>query len=139
VNLQQLHTLIVVSEQESIRSAARILNLSQPAVTRNMRELEKSVGAPLLRRGTKGVELIAYGLALLRRAHIILEQTKRAQDELDQMQDGSGGTLNIAITSTAAVAILPTALQRFRRLMPRVDLAISEASHSNVQDRLQSG
>lgn len=138
MNLQQLQTFVVVSEHESIRSAARALNISQPTVTRTMRELEKSVGAPLLHRGNKGVELTVFGLALLRRTHLILEEARRAQDELDQMQDGSGGVLNVAITSTTAVSVFPKALLAFRNLMPRVELAVSEASHSHVQQRLET-
>lgn len=138
MNLQQLHTFVAVSEHESIRSAARALNISQPSVTRTMRELEKSVGAPLLLRGTKGVELTIFGLALLRRTHIILEEARRAQDELDQMQDGSGGVLNVAITSTVAVSVFSKALRAFRNHMPRVELAVSEASHSHVQQRLET-
>jgi LysR family transcriptional regulator of abg operon len=139
MNLQQLHAFTAVAEQQSIRSAARVLELSQPAVTRIMRELEKSVGAPLLHRGSKGIELTAFGQALLRRAHIILEEARKAQDELDQMQDGAGGNLNVAISSTAALSIFPGALMSFRKRMPRVELSISEVSPPNTQDQLAAG
>jgi len=139
MNLQQLYVFTIVAEQQSIRSAARVLDLSQPAVTRIMRELEKNVGAQLLHRGSKGIELTEFGQALLKRAHIILEETRKAQDELDQMQDGAGGNLNIAISSTAALSIFPRALAAFRQRMPRVELSIVEVSPPNSQDQLAAG
>lgn len=139
MNLQQLHAFTVVAEQQSIRSAARVLDLSQPAVTRIMRELEKNVGAPLLHRGSKGIELTEFGHALLKRAHIILEEARKAQDELDQMQDGAGGVLSMAISSSAALSILPRALKAFRQRMPRVELSISEVASPSTQDQLAAG
>ena len=139
MNLQHLHAFTIVAQQQSIRSAARVLGLSQPAVTRIMRELERNVQTPLLHRGSKGIELTAFGHALLRRAHLILEEARKAQDELDQMRDGAGGSLNIAISSTAALSMFPQALQRFRERMPRVALTISESAPPHTQDLLEAG
>ncbi|RDU99081.1 LysR family transcriptional regulator [Trinickia dinghuensis] len=139
MNLQQLRAFSVVAQQQSIRGAAPILGLSQPAVTRLMRELEKSVGAVLLHRSSQGIELTEFGHALLKRAHLILEEVRSAQDELDQMQDGAGGTLDIAISSTAALSIFPRALRTFRQRMPRVELSIAESSPPSTQDQLASG
>lgn len=139
MNLQHLHAFTIVAQQQSIRSAARVLGLSQPAVTRIMRELERNVDTHLLHRGSKGIELTPYGNALLKRAHLILEEARKAQDELDQMRDGAGGSLNIAISSTSALSLFPLALQKFRERMPRVELTISESSPPHTQDQLEAG
>ncbi|VVD93557.1 HTH-type transcriptional regulator TsaR [Pandoraea aquatica] len=139
MNLQHLHAFTIVAQQQSIRSAARVLGLSQPAVTRIMRELERNVDTHLLHRGSKGIELTPFGQALLKRAHLILEEARKAQDELDQMRDGAGGSLNIAISSTAALSLFPSALQRFRERMPRVELTISESAPPHTQDQLEAG
>ena len=64
MNLRQLRTFVLIAEHGSIRAAARALHLTQPAATRNLRELEQSLDAELVRRSPKGVELTAYGQAL---------------------------------------------------------------------------
>ena len=60
----QLHAFVAVVEQMSIRAAARVLGISQPAVTKIVRELEREVDAPLVERSVKGVRLTPFGEAL---------------------------------------------------------------------------
>lgn len=139
MNLRQLRTFTMVAEQGSIRAAARLQHLTQPAVTRAVRELEASVGVALVRRSAKGVELTEYGQALLKRANVIFEEARRAQDELLQMRDGAGGRLDVAFSSTVGMTILPQAMRAFRARMPKIELALSEGSLPLSKDELALG
>ena len=61
MNLRQLRAFVLIADHRSIRAAARALFVTQPAATRSLRELEQSVGAELVRRSARGVELTTYG------------------------------------------------------------------------------
>lgn len=138
MNLRQLRAFVLIAEHRSIRAAARALFVTQPAATRSLRELEQSVGAELVRRSARGVELTTYGEALYKRAVIILQETRRAQEEIGQMLDGEGGTLNLAISSSALTA-LPAALMAFRARMPRVAVSFNEVAPPYSHEQLESG
>ena len=138
MNLRQLRAFVLIAEHRSIRAAARALFITQPAATRSLRELEQSVGAELVRRSARGVELTTYGDALYKRAVIILQETRRAQEEIGQMLDGEGGTLNLAISSSALTA-LPAALMAFRQRMPRVAVSFNEVAPPYSHEQLESG
>lgn len=139
MNLRQLDTFKAVAETGSIRAAARLLCLTQPAVTHTVRELEQSVGALLLRRSVKGVELTDLGTALLKRAHLVLNEVRRTQEEIIQLRDGVGGSLCIAFSSIAAMRVLTPALKAFRAMRPQVALELHEVTLPAVQDQWQNG
>jgi LysR family transcriptional regulator of abg operon len=138
MNLRQLRAFVLIAEHRSIRAAARALFVTQPAATRSLRELEQSVGAELVRRSAKGVELTTYGEALYKRAILILQEARKAQEEIGQMRDGEGGTLNLAVSS-AALTVLPAALASFRQRMPRVSVAFNEVAPPYSHEQLESG
>jgi len=138
MNLRQLRAFALIAEHGSIRAAARALAVTQPAATRSLRELEQSVGVDLVRRSVKGVELTSYGEALYKRAIVILQETRRAREEIGQMRDGEGGTLNLAVSS-AALVVVPDALVAFRARMPRVAVSFNEVAPPYSHEQLESG
>ncbi|OZI44874.1 LysR family transcriptional regulator [Bordetella genomosp. 5] len=138
MNLRQLRAFVLIAEHGSIRAAARALFITQPAATRSLRELEASVGAELVQRSVRGIELTPYGEALYKRAVLMLQEARRAQEEIAQMRDGAGGTLNLAISS-AALTVLPAALAAFRARMPRVAVSFNEVAPPYSHDQLEAG
>ena len=91
-----------------------------------------------MRRSPKGVELTAYGQALYKRAVLILQETRRAQEEIGQMKDGAGGSLHLAVSSSA-LTVLPGALRDFRQRMPRVSVSFNEVAPPHSHELLESG
>lgn len=126
LNLHQLHVFQAVAEAGGIRAAARLLGLTQPAVTYIVRELERTVGAALLQRTRGGIELTAMGSALHQRAILLLSEMRRTEDELAQLRDGTGGSLCIAFSSGAAIRVLVPTLNRFRQLRQGVSIELHE-------------
>lgn len=118
----QLQAFLAVAEHGSIRAAARQLFVSQPAVTRTVRELESSLEVPLVVRGARGVELTEYGRAFQVRARLLVEEARRAREELQQLKRGMSGLVRVGISSLPAMVLLPEAFARFRRLMPQAEL-----------------
>ena len=109
---RRLETFRVVAQTGQISAAARSLNLSQPAVTAQIRQLEAEIGKPLFTRHASGVQLTATGSTLLGyalRVHRLLEEA------CEQVQSGAGpgGELRLAASTTAAGHILPLVLRGF--------------------------
>lgn len=109
---RKLETFRVVAQVGQISGAARSLNLSQPAVTAKIRQLEAEVGQPLFIRHASGVELTEAGRLLLhyaRRIHVLLEEAR----ERILGESSMGGELRLGASTTAAAYILPPVLRSF--------------------------
>lgn len=135
----QLHAFVAVVEQMSIRAAARVLGISQPAVTKIVRELEREVGAPLVERSVKGVRLTQFGLAFAPRARLLLADMERARDEIAQIRDGATGSVSLAVSASFALTVLPAAFKDFHTRLPAVDVQFSEAVLPWMLARLRDG
>lgn len=125
MNLRHLEIFRRVAEAGGIRAAARGAALTQPALTYAIRELERSVGAPLFVRSARGVVPTEIGQALLRRSTRVFDELRRAEEEIAQLRDGAGH-LRAAFSSLAAARLLPDALLAFRRRCPEVTLELVE-------------
>jgi len=135
----QLQAFVAVVEQASIRGAARSLGLSQPAVTKIVRELEREVGAPLVERSVKGVRLTPFGEAFAPRARLLLADMRRARDEIAQIRDGATGQVALAVSTSVALTVLPSAFKEFHTRLPAVGVHFSEAVLPWMLSRLRDG
>jgi DNA-binding transcriptional LysR family regulator len=136
---RQLQAFVAVTEQASIRGAARVLGLSQPAVTKAVHELEREMGAPLVERSVTGVRLTGYGAAFAPRARLLLADMQRARDEIAQIRDGVSGRVAVAVSTSFALSVLPAAFKDFHAQSPAVDVQISEAVLPAMLARLRDG
>lgn len=136
---QQLKTFITVAECRSIRSAARALYVSQPAVTRTIRELELDLDVELVHRSVNGVELTQAGHAFYARANLLLEEMRRAREELSFLKAGGHGRVAAAVTTAVGLTVLPQALQAFTERMPQAHIRLTQDSGMAAHKKLQDG
>lgn len=139
VKLHQLRAFLAVADHRSIRAAARALGLSQPAITKTVRELERDFGVLLLRRSVAGIDLTEAGIAFAIRARLLVEEMHRARAEIEEIRDGARGTVSIAVSSTVALTLLPGAFAAFRAQMPGVRVALAEATLPDALAGLRDG
>jgi LysR family transcriptional regulator of abg operon len=139
MKLNQLRNVAAIAKQGSLRGAARALGLAQPALTRSVRELEHELGAPLFERARRGMTLTPVGEAFVRRANAILTDVRRAQEEVEQISGGIGGSLVAGLSIAAHIALLPKSLQRFRKRYPDVRLRILEGFFPTLESGLKDG
>ncbi len=121
--LRQLQILVAVSRTLSFTRAAREIHLTQPAVSMQMRELERIAGLPLFERGRGRLHLTAAGEALLGHAQRILGELHDAEESLAALTGLRRGRLAIAVVSTAKY-FAPKLLALFVRVHPGIDLRL---------------
>ena len=139
LRFHQLRALVGVVEHGGIRAAARVLNISQAALTKSLRDLEADANLPLLVRSSRGVSLTPAGDKLLARAKLIVRQLDLASDELAQAADAQRGHINVACTPLASIKYLSLALQMFRSRYPHVQVNLSEGLIPRALPRLRDG
>ena len=124
MELEQLRTFAAIARLGSLSAASATVNLSQPAVSRQVQALERRLGAKLLERGARGVRLTEAGEAVARGAGDVLARLEELDAELALLRGGEGGTLRVGATVTVCLYLLPPLLRRFRESYPRQEIVI---------------
>src|SRR6476469_3456526 len=136
MDLRQLRTLSEVADRGSFSAAAEALRVSQPAVSQQIRALEREIGEPLLDRGGRGARLTDRGVMVHRYAQRMLALSDEFQREL---ADGDGeltGSLVVGSSTGLGEHVLPLLLGGFRAEHPRVTVSLRIEATSTVIDRV---
>jgi LysR family transcriptional regulator, regulator of abg operon len=139
MKLHALQALVAAVEEGSLRGAARRIGLSQPALTKIVRELELELAAPLLDRTSRGVLPTAQGKVLYQHALKALRELGSAVDEINQLGGQMVGELTVGAVPVAVMLLVPEALRTFGREFPGVRLRLSEELFFAQLQRLRSG
>ncbi|TAM04292.1 MAG: LysR family transcriptional regulator [Pusillimonas sp.] len=139
MKLHQLRDFIAVARAGSIHQAARDLKAAQPALTKSIRQLEKVLGTPLFERTARGTVLNAFGKRFLARAELATNELNRGKDELEQLLDGKGGRIAIALSGTPSMLFLPNAITTFRRRYPEAQVRIVDGLFPVMLPGLRDG
>lgn len=125
LNLHHLRTFAAVVRADGFGAAARALGVSQPAVSRAVRDLEREVGEPLLERGARGVRPTALGRALFDHAQAVATAERGAEEVIASARGLERGALHVGASTTIATYLLPPLIGAFARAHPGVDLRLS--------------
>ncbi|MFJ2362223.1 LysR substrate-binding domain-containing protein [Pseudomonas sp. NPDC087697] len=139
MKLHQLRALVSICESGSIQEASRMLHISQPALSKGIKELEAELGVPLLIRSNRGITATEYGERLVRRARLILEEVRRASDEIDTLKGVMDGKLSIGVSPVTPSAQFVNSLNRYRKRYPKVKIQIHELRPSKLMEGLREG
>ncbi|PTY05795.1 LysR family transcriptional regulator [Opitutaceae bacterium EW11] len=126
MELRHLRYFVAVGSQGNYRKAAEALHVSQPALSKQISDLEEELGVALLERHSRGARLTSGGRAFLEEAQEILARVERAASKTRDAQRGDTDVLRIGQISFLASSFLPRALASFRRKYPHVDVKIGE-------------
>lgn len=138
-SVRQLRLVLAVAESGSMVRAGEAVGLTQPAVTRAVRELETDLGVPLFERGNRGVTPTVYGETLVRHAQIALAQLAHAAEAIDDLAHGAGGRVVIGTLLAASAWLLPRAIAKLRAERPRVIVEVVEGTNDRLQPMLVRG
>ncbi|MGW7679223.1 LysR family transcriptional regulator [Kribbella sp. NPDC054772] len=129
--LRQLEYLVTVIDEGSFTRAAELLHVTQPALSHQIRTLERSAGGPLLERLPRAVRLTPTGRAMLPHARAALADAERARCAARQAAGLEVGELQIATLYSITLGVLPQALRRWRQTHPDVGIRLFEHRHTD--------
>ncbi|MFT3928165.1 MAG: LysR substrate-binding domain-containing protein [Myxococcales bacterium] len=133
MDLDKLRAFAAVAEEGNITRAARRLRTSQPAVSKQVSELEESLGAVLFDRLPRGVRLTEAGQVLMRHTQQILAAERLAENEIAELSGLTRGKLSIGASTTIGSYLLPGVFGAFQRKHPQVRLELEIANTTVIQ------
>lgn len=139
LELRHLRYFVTVAEELHFGRAAQRLHISQPPLSMQIRALEELIGAQLLNRTQRRVELTEAGRVFLREARQILERTSEAVLAAQRASRGEAGELALGFVSVADYHVLPPLLREFRARAPGVRLTLTEATTDRLTEDLAAG
>lgn len=138
LKFKQLRLLVAVGKHHNIQNAARELNVSQPAATKMIKELELDFEVLLFERTNRGVIPTVYGEALIRHGKLIFSQVSNAAQELEDLNEGSVGRVVVGSLLAAAPTLLPLAISQVLKDRPNVTIKVIEGTNEALMPALRS-
>jgi len=139
LKLRHLNLLVAVSKHGSIAKAADVTNITQPAATKTIRDLEASLGLQLFERTNRGVEPTIYGSTLIKHARLILSEVKHTSEELLSLHEGLMGHVSVGILLAAAPLLLPRAVALLQTERPKISISVVERTNNELMPALRVG
>jgi DNA-binding transcriptional LysR family regulator len=139
LNLRHLTSFVAVAEHLHFTRAADQLGVAQPALSQQIRKLERELGVELFIRESRKVELSEFGKALLPRARRLLNQAAIARKEILEMSGLQRGHLRVGASGTIAAFLLPELLAQYRRRYPNIVLEMVQRRSEPVLDLVEAG
>jgi DNA-binding transcriptional LysR family regulator len=131
-----LQTFRAVAELKHFAKAAALRNLSQPAVSHQIAQLEEEVGARLFNRKGRSISLTVVGEVLLEEAYRVLSAIDRAEERVREAARGTIGRVRIGVSQTAGLYLLNELLVRYRETHPAYELHVEFANEGALLDRV---
>lgn len=139
IRLRHLHTFVAVAQQGTLGRAAETFNLSQPALSKTLNELEQLTGTRLFERGRLGAQLTVPGEQFLTHAVKVLDALNTAGQALNRKEDASADVVRVGALPTAALGILPAAIGRFHQQQKSTSLQVATMNNTMLLAGLKSG
>jgi DNA-binding transcriptional LysR family regulator len=140
MELRHLRYFVAVGEEQHYGRAARRLRVAQPALSRQIQDLEREVGFKLFERLPRGVRLSAAGTLFLADARRILQDVSEAAGRSARVARGQSGTLRVGFTESASWrGVVPESFRRFRELQPDAELQLQASPSLEQLEAIRSG
>src|SRR5260370_24620762 len=140
MELRHLRYFVAVGEEQHYGRAARRLHVAQPALSRQIQDLEEEIGFRLFDRLPRGVKISEAGKLFLNDARRILQEVNDATARAERIASGLAGTLRMGfVQSMSWRGIVPDSFRRFRELQPDAELQLKPSSSSDQLPAIQSG
>lgn len=139
MELRVLQYFLAVAREQSVSGAAEYLHLSQPTLSRQLKDLEEALGKQLFIRGNRKITLTEEGMILRKRAEEILDLVQKTEKEITLNDEAVAGDLYIGAGETDAIRVLARAARQLQEKHPGVRVHISSGDSVDVTDELDKG
>ncbi len=138
LRFRDLTLLVALGEGNSLRTAAQILNVTQPALSRTLTEIESTFGCALFDRGARGLTPTAQGFSAVRGARQLLRELERVGEEVE-LSSESASVIRIGAPHFVAHGHLPQLMERFHRMGVAARIKLTEGAANDLFDKLLEG
>src|SRR6201988_4057267 len=139
MELRHLRYFVAVCEALNFTKAAAQLRIAQPALSRQVQDLEDEIGVDLLKRSPRGVTITAEGKLFLEEAREVLKRADESVEKVRALARGEYGELHVGYAPSPTVEILPPALAGFQKAFPRVRVLLHDLSERELIEGLRNG
>lgn len=139
MEIRVLEYFLAVAREQSISGAAEVLHLTQPTLSRQLKELEDEMGKQLLIRGSRRITLTEEGMLLRKRAEEIVSLVRRTRDEVMRSTEDISGDVYIGAGETHCMRILADVMTDIRREFPGVRFHTVSGDSADIMERLDKG
>ncbi len=139
ITLQQMEALICLAEEGSFSLAAKKMHLTQPALTKSIRNAEDYLGARLVNRSSTGITLTPEGKILYDYARRMIKLRDEAKEKITSLGANTGGNIYIGASTIPATYILPRVLAALRQKNPEITVNIKTADSEEVMNMVLAG
>jgi DNA-binding transcriptional LysR family regulator len=136
---RQLLLLIALDDYRNIHRAAEELHMTQPAASKQIKDLEEMLDVRLFERLPRGMEPTIYGETMIRHARMALTSLALAHDDLVALKAGLSGQVEVGVIMSPAMALLPRAIARIKEQAPLLRIGVHLESSNVLLDKLQRG
>ena len=139
MEIRVLQYFLTIAREESISKAAEVLHITQPTLSRQMKELEDEFQKQLFIRGNRKITLTKDGILLKQYAQEIINLTQKAERELSKEQDDLSGDIYIGGGESASMRLVMRVIASMQKIYPQVHFHIFSGNAQDVADKLDSG
>ena len=136
---RQLLLLIALDDYRNIHRAAEELHMTQPAASKQIKDLEEMLDVRLFERLPRGMEPTIYGETMIRHARMALTSLALAHDDIVALRAGLAGQVEVGVIMSPAMGLLPRALARIKEQAPLLRIGVQVESSNVLLDKLQRG
>ncbi|WP_090220058.1 LysR substrate-binding domain-containing protein [Litoreibacter janthinus] len=134
-----MRALVALSDLKLVARVSEALGVTQPAVSKQIAELEKIVGVPVVTRDRNRLYLTPIGTRLAEHARQALGQLDRAAFDIEAMTSGVSGSVAVGVVSSVAPTLLPSTISLFKRSTPQANVSVSEGHFVELLPQLEAG
>lgn len=139
ITLRHLRAIVALADLKLVARVSEALGVTQPAVSKQIAELEKIVGVPVVTRDRNRLYLTPLGLRLAEHARLALGQLDRAAFDIEAMTSGVSGSVSVGVVSSVAPTLLPGTIALFKRSTPQASVSVSEGHFVELLPQLEAG
>jgi DNA-binding transcriptional LysR family regulator len=136
---RQLLLLIALDDERNIHRAANELNMTQPAASKQLKDLEDTLGVPLFDRLPRGMRPTIYGEAMIRHSRMALNSLSKAHEDIVALKSGLSGQVDVGVILSPSMALLPPAIARVKEHSPMLRIGVEVESSNILLARLLHG
>jgi len=136
---RQLLLLVALDDEGTIFQAAERLNMTQPAASKLLKDLEEALGVDLFERQPRGMKPTWYGEIMVRHARMVLANLTQAHDEIEALRSGLTGQVRLGAILAACTELVPRTVARIKALHPQLQVVVHMDSSDGLHQRLNQG